>query len=198
VSKTVTRVVLAVLSSVELAPASALGQPARTQSVTAGNPEHAEHPSKRAGEHGGVNRVSAGATYRRLYDIPVYGLDFGIAIGKWDADGRGRFFAIDGVWARSENGLGVRAVYLGYRADYAFPPFLLGFTAGPGFVLVERFTVSADLLSFGIQAAGHWALGLWRTPRTLLSLEARINTDWLPRVDQTLFWGPSLELALRF
>jgi hypothetical protein len=141
--------------------------------------------------------VRGGATYRHLFDIPVYGAEAGLAIGSFDASG-GTYFLLHGLYGRTQAGLGVGQLGAGFRGEARLSRVSLGGQLSFGPLWVARATKSGALSSWGIEGTLVLGCDLFGDERGALALELELAVDAVGGRDATVFWGPGLALSYRF
>jgi hypothetical protein len=137
-----------------------------------------------------------GATYRRIYDIPVYGGEPGLCIGSWDRAGTG-CLNLSLFWGRTEAGLEARALGARYRLDRPVAGSYAGAEAGLGMLWFIRATNGESLSSATLMLAPLLGLTLLRSDSDELGVEATFSLDLAFGADVALFWGPALYLTYR-
>ena len=141
--------------------------------------------------------LTAGAGYRRIYDIPFYGADLGFAIGGTTFLGGLRGTA-DLMLGRTEFGLSTGALALGFLVDW---PLGDAFHAGAGargsVLTIDRITKS-DVSKIGSPGAGIHGFGewdFWQIDEVSSGmLQLRLTADVYVGA---FVWGPTLAVGLR-
>jgi hypothetical protein len=151
----------------------------------------------RAESDEGHVQVRAGATYRRLYDIPVYGVDFGAALGHWDAK-HARYVSLDGFIGRTEYGLHVNGAFLDYRTDWTLGRVHLGYALGPGLLVVETDTNSGSRRSMAVKSSLLLGYELASLGSSVVSIDGSFDFDGVLGDDFTFLWGPTIATSWRF
>jgi hypothetical protein len=148
------------------------------------------------GRDPGVVQFRLAPTYRHLYDIPVYGVDFGAAIGRWTAR-HDRYLSLDGFIGRTEYGLRVSGGFLDYRTYWTFDRLRLGYAVGPGVLIVQSATGASARSSMAIKTSLLLGCDLAKVGPGVLAVEGSFDFDTVPGNDTTFFWGPTLAAAWR-
>jgi hypothetical protein len=153
-------------------------------------------PGKQA-RRSGVAQFRAGATYRRLYDIPIFAGEFGAALGSWD-ERRGKYLAVNFIApGRTENGLSLWGVSAGLRANWQLSDVRLGLHAGLEYLEVDRATYRSTLASLGFALAGFVGWDFLHSEAGVVGVDLALNADPFFGHDTALFWGPTLGLHYR-
>ena len=141
----------------------------------------------------GAMLLDVGATYRRIYDIPVYGMEFELCGGHWTERG-GDFLCGQGFVGRTAAGLTSGGVALRYRADFAIGPLFLGVAPGIGGLWFKRKTKPGSIGGGGLVLAVLGGARVFHSYASALDVELWLNADLYPQP----VWGPSLRAAYRF
>jgi hypothetical protein len=152
-------------------------------------------------EFSGAWQLRAGATYRRLYDVPIYAGEFGVAFGGWDERGSD-FVTLDLILpGRTENGLAVSGGSIGYRGDWPVSKLRLGFSAAFEVLTVHRITTDSGMSTGGFALSVFAGYDLYRGRGSALAVDLAFNVDPMLDTketdDATVVWGPTLGLAYR-
>ncbi len=127
-------------------------------------------------EFGGGLAVRAGATYRQLSDIPVYGVDLGLSFGRWGERGAD-FFSMEPFFGRTQHGLTTRIWAFRYRTDWLLGRVYAGFSPGLGVITVQRVTESEAMSGLGLSLAGYAGLDFLRIGGSATSIELALSGD---------------------
>jgi hypothetical protein len=147
---------------------------------------------KREASSKGHVLLHVGATYRHVYDIPIYGEEFGACFGKWSE--RGSDCAdLSLLIGRTRAGLLVTGVSFGYRADFTRGPVYVGILPRIGTLGFGRVTNGGRIAATGISLAAFYGVQLYRGRNSALALEAAFNLD----LYDALIWGPTLAFVSR-
>jgi hypothetical protein len=147
-------------------------------------------------------RLEGGATFLRLYDIPISGGEGTVALGA-EFPGHlalyGSFTTFGGV---QETGLGALHVQLAFEAEAKFGRFRIGGGGSFGDVSLWRATSSenTDAPTFGVLARTSVDLLQWG-PRDSggFYLQAKLRAQVAVALDAApLLWGPTLGVGVRF
>ncbi len=125
---------------------------------------------------GGHFAVRAGATYRQLLDIPVYGVDLGLSVGRWGERGAD-FFSIEPFFGRTEYGLTTQIWAFRYRTDWLLGRVHAGFSPGLCVITVHRATDGRAMSGLGISLAGYAGWDFLRVGGSATSIELALSGD---------------------
>ncbi len=125
---------------------------------------------------GGHFAVRAGATYRHLLDIPVYGVDLGLSFGRWGERGAD-FFSMEPFFGRTQYGLTTRIWAFRYRTDWLLGRVYAGFSPGLGVITVHRATDGRAMSGLGISLAGYAGWDFLRVGGSATSIELALSGD---------------------
>jgi hypothetical protein len=151
-------------------------------------------------EPSGAWQLRAGATYRRLYDVPIYAGTFGAAFGGWDERGGDYVFVDLLLPGRTEYGLAFSGGAVGYRSDWQFSRARVGFSAALAVMSVERATKDEKMSGGGFAISGFAGYDVLRTPGSVLAVDLVLNLDPIfggEGSDAALVWGPTLGVSYR-
>lgn len=151
-----------------------------------------------------AGKVGAGASYRPLFGIPIYGGGPSVLIGARVASGRvGLYGASTAFFGRSQAGLGVGGLAMGFEIELYEPGFAYGFGAGVGAMSIARASADGALWARVLTQHASLAVDLKRRrPGPMPYVEGRGTLEaWLgpEESDDTTFTiAPSALLGLRF
>jgi hypothetical protein len=170
----------------------------RPASAQSASPPQLDRARAERTDQSGFLQLRTGATYRRLYNIPILAGEFGAAIGGWDERGSD-YVAFDVIApGRTENGLAFWGGALGYRGDWQLSVrFRVGFSAGLAVVGLSRETTEDAIASGGFALSGFAGWDLLRSQSGVLALDLALNTDPTFGDSTTVVWGPTLGLSYR-
>ena len=137
------------------------------------------------------------ATYRRLFDIPIYAGTVDLGVGAFNAAG-GSYFLLGLLRGRTHAGLGVTQLSVGYRGDFHTGRLLFGLSITASHVWIGRVTRGGTIDSFAFGGAIFGGWDLMRHHQSALTLELELAVDAPIGHDVTLVWGPELGVAYRF
>jgi hypothetical protein len=165
--------------SVALAPAAAFAQTRRAQ--------HSE----------GYVLARAAATYRRVWDIPVYAMEGEVGLG-WGTNQARRAFGIQLLRGRTQAGLAAWGLDFVFQHEWGIVDGLWGgFSAELGALWFNRATGDGSVAAGGI--GGALRLGYDFVREDGLRLGPEIAFDAIGYIGNTsvLVWGPTAGVRLR-
>jgi hypothetical protein len=139
-------------------------------------------------------RIEIGGAYKRLYDIPFYGVDATLGLGG--VYEHFAFFVEAGVFAgRSENGLATQQLHLSVAPEARLDRWSLGIELRLSHLWIHRVTTQDTITNAGLGVRPYVAADLvrWEGDRAIvasLGLDADLYASVL--------WGPSLRVSARF
>jgi hypothetical protein len=134
-----------------------------------------------------------GGTYRRIFDIPLYGVEAGICGGHWSERG-GDWICLEGFVGRTWAGLETGGGALRYRADFSAGPAYFGFSPGIVGLSFKRATQGKAMNGGGLALGVLAGVIVARSRASAVGIELWLNADLYPEP----VWGPSLRAAYRF
>jgi hypothetical protein len=145
-------------------------------------------------------RAEGGATFSRIYDIPITGGEGTIALG---AEFKGQFAIYGGlsVFAgQQETGLSAVQVHFSGDIEKKWGRFRLGGGASVGDLSLERATVSTntEALMLGLLALASFDVIQWgEHNNSAVYLSAKFRADLAFGDDAPVLWGPTFGLGVR-
>jgi hypothetical protein len=153
-------------------------------------------PSTRP-EHGASFRIGVGATYARMFTVPMYGGELSLGLG-------GRFGRLPGYIylgltlerMETERGLDVYGAHFTPDLEWKFGVLRLGVVGRVGFLTVQRITEPSSMLAnASIGVAGRASVDFFTQGTNTLYLAAEIRAD---SYFDPIVISPNLSLGYRW
>jgi hypothetical protein len=145
-------------------------------------------------------KVWAGPSYERLYDLSLYGADFGVALGAQRGIS-GWYAEIEGNIGRTDHGLGTYQYWVGGSWEGKIDRVHLGLGVHLGFLGINRATTGDMMTGFGFGAFGFASVDLYQSEGGhALYLGAKITGNVMQdgAGGAPALWGPSAMLGWRY
>lgn len=145
-------------------------------------------------------KLWAGPTYQRIYDVSMYGADFGVAFGAQRGIS-GVYGTLEGMAGRTSHGLTTYQYWIGSSWEGAIDRLHLGLGIHIGYAGIERATSNGSIGSLGTGVYGLASVDLLRSEEGhALFLGARFTADLMfsGASGGVGIWGPSASVGWRY
>lgn len=139
----------------------------------------------------------AGFTYRRLYDIPIYGADFGVMAGVLRGD-NAYYGGMAALVGRTQNGLLTYTIKPQFQWEHRFDRVRLGLSVGVPFVAIQRVTSDGTMFDAGFGGSASISVDVLRAHRNALFVGAKMTAEVLFADEAPLIWGPTVLVGWRY
>jgi hypothetical protein len=175
-------------------PGYAVPYPAQPYPPYAAPPEPPPDP---AHPRGFSFKAWAGPAYRRIYDVPITGADFGMAFGAQ----KGFYGELGFMLGRTNENLFVWQLRPQATGELRLGRVHLGLGLGFTVIGVTRATTGSSIAGAGLASTAFATVDLITDGLHAMYLGGKMTFDWLPggRDDSDAFlWGPSAVLGWRY